>query len=230
MACLKYLTHSLFICNIFYFFQAENSEYTTFDDCFSYEKFSNFGWESFYKKYIVRMIQILGTHNDVSRLFLLVHIDLSNNDEEVIIDKLLTHKINRSIYAIKLANDLKELIRDVDPIYIELVGEVYANDYDGLIEFLEEITMKKKSYPKIQMHNEKITLLNNVNNLTINFKVDHFLRICPDPEKYFNSIKINSSERHFHESVSYLADRLVLLGITLSSRYVYLKGFFFYQV
>lgn len=191
--------------------------YPTFQKCFSFPKFQDFGWESMYKKYIGSVITILGTHNDVSRLYLLIKIDFYDNDEELIINELLSQKVNPPPDAIQLTNNLKDMFPNADPIYLDLVGEVYASDQNGLTEFLEAIHLKKKSYPKLRTYNEMVSILNTKKSLTINFKVEEFLRMCPDPEKYFTSVKLNSSELHFHESVSYLAERLVLLSITMSS-------------
>lgn len=162
------------------------------------------------------MLKILNIHNDVSRLYLLIQLDLSHNNVECTIDKLLCYKINQHPDAVQLTSSLKTVLLKADPIYLDLVGEIYAFDQNGLSEFLQLIKTKQMAYPKIQEYDEKVKIFKIIDSLTVNFKVDEFVRMCPDPEKYFHCIKFNSDTTHFNESLTYLENRSVLLDINIS--------------
>lgn len=182
--------------------------YNSHIDCINYPKFLNFGWEIIYKKYMTNVIRTLDVyHNDISRLYLLIRLDLSCNNLSDTISKLDIEKLSRFPNAMELTNNLKDILPDADPIYLDLVGEVYAFDQNRLCELIEKITTKERSYPKIQEYNERIKILNVINSLTVNFKVDKFLSICPDPATYFKNVKRNSNINHIDESLSYLCDK-----------------------
>lgn len=149
-------------------------------------------------------IIILDKHSDISRLYLLINLDSSSNNLTNSITKLSTDRLNQCPNAVKLTSNLKEMLPDADPIYLDLVGEFYLFDNDGLNKLIENITTKKRSYPKMEKYMNNIKVLNIIKSLTINFNVEEFLNICPDPVNYFKNIKINSINTHLDESLSYL--------------------------
>lgn len=173
------------------------------------------------------MIKILDVYNDICRLYALLHLGTTNNDVDSVINKFRNiNRTNQHPDALQLTNNLKDIMPDADPIYLDLVGEMYAFNHNSLSEYLEEITTKKKNYPKLQEYNVKVQISKTINSLTMNFQVDEFLRMCPDPDKYFKTVKINSRASHYNESMSYLCNRLVLLYITILSKLLIRNIFF----
>jgi len=174
--------------------------------CINYAKFVNFGWEALYRKYKSYIIEILDVcGNNICRLDLLRQFDQSTN--------ILTWKLQLKNHcqlppnAPQLRNSLKDIFPDADPIYLDLAGEMYAFDQDGLSEFISKNTTKNKSYPKLQDYNDRIKFLRVIKSLKDNFQVKDFLSMCPDPVNYFNNIKINSNHNHYAESLSYLCNK-----------------------
>lgn len=218
--CTK--TLSILLINMIFFFllQADagnagnvNSvkDCSTVEDCTRLPIFLNFGWEDLYRKNMLDLIKVLDVYNDVCRLYALAYLSNPYICSNVIIKMFLNERIVQHPDALKLTHDLKDIMPDVDPIYLDLVGEVFAFNQNNLFEFIEKITTKKKSYPKLQEYNVKVQDSKIITNLTVNFEVNEFLRLCPDPETYFKKVKLNSITSHYHESVTYLNYRLVLL-------------------
>lgn len=154
------------------------------------------------------MIRILDLedHKDISRLCLLLKLDLSKNNLINTLSELHPYNLRQSRSAIKLTNTLKEILPNADPIYLDLVGEVFANNHIGLNEFLEKVATNVISYPRITGYNEKLKALNIIQSLTVNFNVKDFLKICPDPVNYFKNLNRNIRNNHYiEESMSYLS-------------------------
>jgi len=185
------------------------------------------------------VIKVINIHSDISRLYLLIKLDVNiNNLIDTVLILQMEEKLIRSPDAVQLTNNLKDIIPDADPIYLDLVGEYYVYDNEKLSEFIGKITTDKKSYPRLQEYNERVNHLTTVKRLGDDFTVQEFLKICPDPVNYFKNIKLNSITNHYNESLSYLSDRCVLLvaifnifninlGIFLI--YLFLSGSIFFQ-
>lgn len=154
------------------------------------------------------MIRILDleNHKDISRLCLLLKLDLSQNILINTLSELHSYCLRRFHRAIQLTNELKEVLPNADPIYLDLVGEVFAFDDNGLNKFLEEVATKIKNYPRVVGYNEKLKALNVIKSLTVNFNVKEFLKMCPDPANYFKNLNRNIKKNHYiEESMSYLS-------------------------
>lgn len=160
-----------------------------------------------YRSYKTNMIRALNKYNNLNRLYLLIQLDLSYNNLENALSKLPHDYLLQPSEAKELSNNLKDILPDADPIYLDLVGEMYINDQNGLSDFIEKVTTKEKIYPKIQEYNDCIKVINTIKSLTEDFQVEKFLEICPDPVHYFKNVKLNSSSYHNHESMSYLSQR-----------------------
>lgn len=156
---------------------------------------------------MTNVLKSLEIYSDISRLYLLIKLDLSNNILTDAISKLSTDKLNQLPEAVQLTINLKGIMPDADPIYLELVGEMYTHNNIELCEFIEKVTTNRKSYPKVREYNERIKILNIIKRLTLNFNVQEFLSMCPDPINYFKNVKVNSMSIHYNESVSYLSER-----------------------
>jgi len=153
------------------------------------------------------VIRILDIHSDVCRLYLLTKLDESFNILAKTLSILKVEEHCQIPDAIQLTNSLKDMLPNADPIYLDLVGEMYAFDQNGLCELIEKVTTKNKSYPKLQEYNAHIKFLTTINSLKENFQVKEFLSMCPDPINYFNNVKANTYLDHYHESMSYLSDK-----------------------
>lgn len=189
---------------------------TTLAECIAYPKFENYGWQALYKHYMSNVIKVINIHSDISRLYLLIKLDAArNNLADVLCTLQITQdKLIQSPDAVQLTNNLKDIIPDADPIYLDLVGEFYAYNDNMLYEFIGQITTNKINYPKVKEYNEHINHLAIVKNLKDSFTVQEFLKMCPDPVNYFKNIKMNSDTLHYNESMSYLSDRYNLVAIT----------------
>lgn len=97
---------------------------------------------------MINIIKILELYNDVSRLYILVQLDSSNNDVNLTIPKLQANKISQPLDAVQLTNNLIDIMPDADPIYLDLVGEVYMHNINDLSDFIGDITTKKKAILK----------------------------------------------------------------------------------
>jgi len=154
------------------------------------------------------VIKALDIHSDISRLYLLIKLDITMNNLEAALLKIQHEdKLIISPDAVQLTKNLKDIIPDADPIYLDIVGEFYANNDNKLYEFIGQITTNKKQYPKLKEYNEHINHLAVVNNLRNNFTVEEFLKMCPDPVNYFKNMKFNSMSTHYDESLSYLSEK-----------------------
>jgi len=181
--------------------------YTSNIECINYQNFFNFGWEILYTSYRTNVLKILNIHNDISRLYLLINLDLSSNTLTDAIQRISDNKVLQFPEAVELTNNVKGILPDADPIYMDLVGEIYMKNNRGLSEFIDLITTKKKTYPKIEEYNNHVKVLDIINSLTTDFKIQEFLRMCPDPINYFKSVKLNSNSLHTEESLSYLSQK-----------------------
>jgi len=154
------------------------------------------------------VIKALDIHSDISRLYLLIKLDVTMNNLDATLFKIqYEDKLIISPDAVQLTKNLKDIIPDADPIYLDIVGEFYANNDNKLYEFIDQITTKKKHYPKLKEYNEHVNHLAIVKNLRNGFTVQEFLKMCPDPVNYFKNIKLNSMSTHYNESLSYLSER-----------------------
>ncbi|KAE9521827.1 hypothetical protein AGLY_017779 [Aphis glycines] len=189
---------------------------TTLKDCISYSKFDNYGWQTLYKNYMSNVMKIINIYGDirVSRLYLLIQLDVKMNNLDETLKTLEREEILiRPPASIQLTYNIKEMIKDADPIYLDLVGEYYAYDNEKLYEFIGQITTNKKNYPRLKEYNERVNHLATIKSLRDDFKVQEFLNMCPDPVNYFTNIKLNSITTHYNESVSYLSNRFNLLPL-----------------
>ncbi|KAL4148747.1 hypothetical protein QTP88_002912 [Uroleucon formosanum] len=186
----------------------------TLAECVAYQKFENYGWQTLYKSYMSNVIKALDIHSDISRLYLLIKLDITmNNLDETLLKIQHEDKLIISPDSVQLTKNLKDIIPDADPIYLDIVGEFYANNDNKLYEFIDQITTNKKHYPKLKEYNEHINHLAVVKNLRNNFTIEEFLKMCPDPVNYFKNIKLNSMSTHYNESLSYLSERYNLLSM-----------------
>jgi TRIAD3 protein (E3 ubiquitin-protein ligase RNF216) len=154
------------------------------------------------------MIRILDfeDHKDISRLCLLLKLDLSKNNLIDTLSELHSYNLRQPLSAIRCTNDLKELFPNADPIYLDIVGEVFSNNITGLNEFLDKVATNIISYPRITGYNEKLKTLKIIQSLTVNFNVKDFLKLCPDPVNYFKNLNRNIKKNHYiEESMSYLS-------------------------
>jgi len=153
------------------------------------------------------VIRILDVHSNICRLDLLRQLDESSNILTRTLCSLEIEKHCQLPNATELTNTLKNILPDADPIYLDLVGEMYAFDHDGLSELIERNPTNNKSYPNLQDYNARVKSLNIINNLSDNFHVKEFLSMCPDPVNYFNNAKMNSDQKYHDASISYLSDK-----------------------
>jgi len=154
------------------------------------------------------VMKVIELHSDISRLYLLIKLDVTiNNLNDALFALQMEEILIQSPDSIQLTNNLKDILPDADPIYLDLVGEYYAYDDNKLYEFIGQVTTNKKNYPKLQEYNERVNHLAIVKSLRNNFTVQEFLKMCPDPVNYFKNIKLNAFTMHYNESMSYLSDR-----------------------
>jgi len=154
------------------------------------------------------VMKVINIHSDISRLYLLIKLDVKiNNLDDTLLSLQNEENLMQSPSAVQLTSNLKDIIRDADPIYLDLVGEYYAYDNEKLYEFIDQITTNTKSYPRLQEYNERVNHLATIKRLRDDFTVQEFLKMCPDPVNYFTNIKLNSITIHYNESMSYLSDR-----------------------
>ncbi|XP_026812205.1 E3 ubiquitin-protein ligase RNF216-like [Rhopalosiphum maidis] len=187
---------------------------STLADCIAYPRFENYGWQTLYKNYMSNVMKVINLHSDISRLYLLIKLDVTiNNLNDALFTIQMEEKLIHSPDSIQLTNNLKDIIPDADPIYLDLVGEYYAYDDNKLYEFIGQITTNKKNYPKLQEYNDRVNHLAIVKSLRNDFSVQEFLKMCPDPVNYFKNIKFNAINMHYNESMSYLSDRYSLISL-----------------
>jgi len=179
----------------------------TLTNCIEYSSFKNYGWQTMYKRYMSNVIKALNIHSDISRLYLLIKLDLSLNNIDRVLHKLqIEDKLIISPDSVQLTKNLKDIIPDADPIYLDLVGEFYTNNDNKLYEFIGQITTHKISYPKLKEYNEHVNHLAIIKNLKENFSVQEYLKMCPDPVNQFKN-KNSSTSGNYNEALSYLSDR-----------------------
>lgn len=170
-----------------------------------FPKFVNFGWEILYNDYKINVINVLKIYEHISRLFLLKKLDKSDNNLDDAMNSLLTDRVDKFPISETFSNYLKGILPDADPIYLDIVGEVYSSDENKVSEFIEYITTK--SYPTLKEYEELVKKMDIIKSLTVDFSVEQFLCMCPDPTNYFKNIKSNSINTHYEESLSYLSDK-----------------------
>jgi len=154
------------------------------------------------------VIRILDVHSNICHLDLLRQLEESENISTIPLCKIKIEKhCELPPNITQLRNSLKDIFPDADPIYLDLVAEMYAFDQNGLCELIETITTKNKSYPKLQDYNARIKSLHIINSLKDNFQVKEFLSMCPDPVNYFNNAKMDSDQKYYAMSMSYLRDK-----------------------
>ncbi|VVC42654.1 Hypothetical protein CINCED_3A016054 [Cinara cedri] len=176
--------------------------------CIKNEKFRNFGWETLYANNQSKVLKIIDMCDDAYLLFILVRLELLNFNAIDVYAELSTSKLPQDPMAIKIANYLKDVIPNADPIYLALAGEMFAYNSDGLTDFIEQISSGKKTiYPKLSTYKECIKNIQLVKNLTINFSPRSFIRQCPDPVNYFIKINTASNNQFNDDKLNYLIDR-----------------------
>lgn len=157
-----------------------------------------------YEDRVKDFIKILETHNDVCRLYLLILLYTEKNNAAV---KLQSYKIIQPPIAKQIILNLKDMIIDADPIFLDLMGEYFALNEHGLSNLIGSITSNQRPYPKVKEYMEHVKANNIVKSLTDDFSVENFLAVCPNPVDYYYSEKVNSSGTHYHESMSYLCEK-----------------------
>lgn len=150
---------------------------------------------------------MINTDNNLSRLYIIRQLDLSSNSFESAVAYLKFKKQNQLPEFTQLINNLKDMFPDSDPIYLDLVGEYYGFDESELGIVVEKMISKEISYPKLSDYNDHLKTMSIIKNLTVDFTVETFLNLCPDPVNYFKNVKFNSSSTHFQESLSYLCHK-----------------------
>jgi len=171
------------------------------------------GLEQLYQKYMSNIIRIIKVHSTVCRLYILKTLDESLNNLDTTLSILQSKQHCRITSAIALENNLKDIFPDADPIYLELVGEIYAFNENGLAELIEKVTTKNKSYPKLKDYNARVKLVTTISSLKENFQVKEFLSICPDPINYFNDDRKYDINYNLGESMSYLCTKFDLVPV-----------------
>lgn len=164
-------------------------------------------WETMYKNYMTSVIKILNVYGDINRLYLLIQIDIERNHTQCVINKIKKIYLVQPSEVVELSNNLKDILPDADPIYLDIAAAIFVNDQSGLNVFIEKVTSKDKTYPKLHEYNDRVKAVHTILSLTQNFVVEEFLKICPDPIHYFKNVKLNSSSYHYQESMSYLSHR-----------------------
>lgn len=175
--------------------------------CINFRFFENTNWEHFYNVHMTNVINVLEIHNNISRLYLIIRLYYSANDLKDAINRLSIYKLKQFPNAVELTKNIKDIFPNADPIYLDIVGEMYAFDEPGLIELIDEITTSKRSYPKKQQYNEHIEKMKMIKRLKSDFNIDEYLSICPFPVRYFKNKDIHSCKNHFKESLSYLSNK-----------------------
>lgn len=165
-----------------------------------------YGWELLYKEFIANVITALETHSNASRLYLLIQFDITENPAETL-RNLNSNKLTQLAEAIELTKTLKDIMPDACPVYLDVVGEIYAKNYNCLCEYIELITTKKKNYPKLHEYKALVKHVRIVSRLTVNFNIVDFLSMCPDPVNYFKNAKVNPNSRFEKESLIYLCEK-----------------------
>lgn len=173
----------------------------------------NLGWMNLYTKFKTNTIRILGTYENISRLTLLIILDSHNNKLDSTISEI--NKLNlcensQIPEAVKLRTNLKEILPDADPVFLDLLGEEFALNHEDLNVVIENIATKKISYPKLNSYNDRlkrVNRINNVYNLLKSFNVENFLSMCPDPSNYFKPVIRSRLDIYYSDSVSYLGAR-----------------------
>lgn len=148
---------------------------------------------------------MISIDNNLSRLYIIKKLDLSSNDFAY--TDLNSDKQIQPPEIVQLISTLKDMFPDADPIYLDLVGEYYGFNKSELNKVIETMISKQRLYPKLQDYNDHLKKMNVINNLTVDFTVKNFLKLCPDPVNYFKNVKFNSSSTHFQESLSYLCNK-----------------------
>jgi hypothetical protein len=154
------------------------------------------------------VMKVIDLHSNISRLYLLIKLDLTiNNLNDTLLALQKEEILLRTPKSIQLTNSLKDIMPDADPIYLDIVGEYYVYNDNKLYDFIDQVTTNKKNYPRLQEYNERVNHLAIVKSLRNNFTVEEFLKMCPDPVNYFKNKKLNAITKYYTESMSYLSDR-----------------------
>lgn len=173
-----------------------------------YKAFKNFGWEKLYVQHQMKMLKLIDLFDNIHRLFLLSQLHLRDFNTIDSWYSLSIYKLPRDPKAIDLTNKLKIIFENADPIYLDLVGELYVYNEEGITEFIQQETISKNSsYPKLNKYNAQMKIVESLKNLTVNFRVNHFLDLCPDPIKYCTELYEKQEEMFNGYKFDYLVDR-----------------------
>ncbi|XP_050436489.1 E3 ubiquitin-protein ligase RNF216-like [Adelges cooleyi] len=190
-------------------------DYKSLNSCINYPKFLDFGWEVLYKKYTYNFLRLLEDYPDICRIFLIIKLDLFQNNLNNVKAELNKFKLNQSDAATQLTKNLVGIIQDADPIFLDIVGEIYVFNHEHLYEYIEKITSKKKCYPKFKEHTDRVKNIKIIKSLTTDFKIEDFLRMCPNPVDYFESSTQNTElRRWYNESVTYLSTKFPYVALS----------------
>lgn len=186
----------------------EISAFTTYKACIKYPKFKKNGWEKLYNKHMSKVIKVINLcGDDLNRLYILLRLDLRDYNLVDAVAELSIDNLVRCPKAIAVSKYLNDLIPDADPIYLDLAGEMFVYDKEGLLDFIEQITAAKKSYPKLLAYDEFMKKLALIKELTLDFHVERFFEICGDPVKFMLDVNTDSKAELNNDKLQYLFDR-----------------------
>lgn len=81
-------------------------------------------------------------------------------------------------------NYLQEIFKDADPTYLRDFVEQNHHRENALEEFIQQ-KLEKRDYPTREQYLSKIKKTEQMKDYTVNFKVEKFLEIFPDPVTHF---------------------------------------------
>lgn len=85
-------------------------------------------------------------------------------------------------------DNLLEIFPEADPGYLRNIAEEIYNDPDKLKEFVQS-KLENPDYPTKEQYLNKKKITEQQKQYTINFQIQHFLEIFPDPFSYFEDVK-----------------------------------------
>lgn len=186
----------------------EISAYTTYKACINYPKFRKNGWEKMYNNHMSKVIKVINLcGDDLNRLYILLRLDLREYNLVDAVAELSIDNLVRCPKAIAVTKYLSDLIPDADPIYLDLAGEIFVYNNEGLIDFIEQITAAKKSYPKLIAFDKFMKKMALMKELTLDFHVERFFQLCADPVEFMLTVNTDSNPELNEDKLQYLYDR-----------------------
>lgn len=182
--------------------------FSAFHDYINSEKFKDYGFEEIYVQHQIKILKIIDLCGDIHRLYLISQLDENNYNAKDAYAELTKYSLPLDSQAVTVTNSLKTMIPDADPIYLDLVGECFAYNKEGLVEFIDLVTTKTKpNYPKLNAYKARIKFINTIKSLTINFDIDDFVDLCPDPMNFIRQFNSRAKVKFNGEKLMYLNDR-----------------------